>query len=111
MRSANRSYSKDILHPQIRSLKSLSEQPCVKAIREAYLPEKLKKELYCFIRRNIIKDCNRVPPNCLKAHMINVAIKLNLPRYKIEKLKLLFQSKLGYKGYYLDGGELKKISF
>ena len=91
------------------SISSLEEQPCVRAVRNACLPLKLHAELEGFIQRNLLTDCWRVPPNDLKANMVKTAKKLGLKKRIISRLKRLFKSKLGYKGYYLDAGELKRV--
>jgi len=88
---------------------SLESQSCVKAVKKANLHPILRKELNAFIQRNILPDCGRVPPNCLKAHMIKTARKLKLNDNKISDLKKLFRAEVGYEGYYLDKGELKRV--
>lgn len=87
----------------------LESQPCVRAVRNANLDPKLKKEIDLFIIRNILPDCGRVPPNCLKAHIIRTAKSLGFPGKKIVELEGLFKSDVGYRGYYLDAGKLKKV--
>ena len=89
--------------------KSSDNQVCVKAIRNANLPPRLQKEVESFIKRNTLPDCGKVPPNCLKAHMIKTAKKLKLSNRKIEFLNKLFRSKIGYERYYLDAGKLKRV--
>ena len=89
--------------------KSLVKQRCVNAILSAKLPRNLKSEMINFISRNIIQDCNKIAPNCLKAHLISTAKKLKLSSKKIASLKMLFKSKIGYKGYYLDNGNLRRV--
>ena len=88
---------------------SLARQPCVKAIISANLPPSLRRELEAFIQRNILSDCIRVPPNCLKAHIIKTARKLNMTEKKVNELKKLFRSKIGYDGYYLDAERLRRV--
>lgn len=88
---------------------SLERQACVRAIRRANISSELKKEADAFILRNTLPDCGLVPPNCLKAHLINSAKKLGYHSSKIKMLKQLFKSKIGYEGYYLDAGKLKKV--
>ena len=94
---------------ELKSSKYLDTQPCVRAIRIAKLPYPLKEELYAFIQRNIIPDCGRVSPNCLKAHMVKTAKNLGLSNKKIYYFKKLFKAKIGYKGYYLDAGKLRRV--
>lgn len=89
--------------------KTIAKQACVKATFNNSLSLKLRKEAYKFISRNIIPDCQRVAPNCLKAHLIKTATKLKLSKNKLDNIKNLFKSKIGYKGYYLDSGKLKHI--
>jgi len=91
------------------ALNLLESQPCIKAIKKARLPFLLRKEIDAFINRNVLPDCGRIPPNCLKAHMIKTAKKLELSDNKISDLKKLFKANLGYKGHYLDAGKLKKV--
>jgi hypothetical protein len=88
---------------------SLEDQPCMRAIKRAKLPQSLRKEINAFIQRNILPDCGRVPPNCLKAHMIKTAKKLRLKEDKINSLKNLFKADIGYGGHYLDAGKLRKV--
>tara|TARA_Y100000310_G_C20321153_1_gene640795 strand:- start:216 stop:527 length:312 start_codon:yes stop_codon:yes gene_type:complete len=92
-----------------RTLNVLRRQTCVEAIFNSSLSNKIKTEMRKFITRNIIKDCQRVPPNCLKAHLIKTAKKQHLPQSKISRLRKLFKSKIGFMGYYLDSGALKKV--
>ncbi len=89
--------------------KTVLGQPCVKSIINNNLNYNLKKEMFLFIKRNTLQDCGKVPPNCLKAHLIKTARKLKLPAKRLTYLKNLFRAKLGYMGYYLDSGKLKKI--
>ncbi len=98
---------KQNLYP-INNLQSLDEQPCVRAIRRAEIPFRLRVEAEAFIQRNLLPDCWRVPPNDLKAHIVKTAKKIGLRRRIINRLKRLFKSKVGYKGFYLDDGELKR---
>ena len=91
------------------SIRFLDEQPCVRAIRRADMPLKLQAELEAFIQRNLLTDCWRVPPNDLKAHMVKTAKKIGLGERIINRLKKLFPAKIGFNGYYLDDGELKKV--
>ena len=86
----------------------LSRQACVIAIRKAELPPILKAETEQFIQRNVLPDCGRVPPNCLKAFMIKTAQRMGLARI-VPYVKSLFKSKIGYEGYFLDGGKLLRI--
>ena len=88
----------------------LNMQSCVIAVRKANLPVTLKIETEHFIERNIIPDCGRVAPNCLKAFMIKTAQKMRLNRI-IPKVKALFRSKVGYDGYFLDAGKLCHVDF
>ena len=88
---------------------SLETQECVIAVKKAKMPSNLKKELYAFINRNILPDCGRVPPNCLKAHMIKTAQNIHLPNNEILRLKDLFEADIGYNGWYLDAGRLKRV--
>ena len=91
------------------SIMSLDEQPCVRAIRRADIPFELQAELEAFIQRNILADCWRVPPNDLKAHMVKTAKSIGLGKKIINHLKKLFTARIGFKGYYLDDGELKRV--
>ena len=88
----------------------LNKQTCVRIMRKSELPIILKAETEQFIARNILPDCGRVPPNCLKAFMIKTAQKMGLENL-IPNLKSLFKAKVGYEGYYLDGGKLFHIDF
>lgn len=87
----------------------LERQPCIRAVKSADLPRELQIEIELFIQRNTLPDCGRVPPNCLKAFIIDKAVKLGLTRVNLKKLSKLFPSKIGYKGYYLDAGKLRRI--
>ena len=89
--------------------KSLESQPCIRALKRAKLPKKLSEELELFVERNMLSDCRKIPPNCLKAHMISTAHGLKLSKKEIRELANLFEAKVGYKGYYLDAGKLKKV--
>ena len=89
------------------ALFSLDNQPCVKAFRNSKFPKEYKKEIEMFISRNVLPDCGRVPPNCLKAHMIKTAKEFHLN--KIPQIKKLFRSRIGFKGYYLDAGKLRRV--
>ncbi|NCN99260.1 hypothetical protein CO155_00880 [Candidatus Pacearchaeota archaeon CG_4_9_14_3_um_filter_35_19] len=86
-----------------------AQQACIKSVLNLRNPA-LRKRMISFIKRNLIPDCQRVAPNCLKAHLLNEAKSLKLPKRKIEELKSLFKSKIGYDGYYLDSGKLKRTS-
>jgi hypothetical protein len=86
----------------------LNRQPCVIALRKSNLPLIIKSEAEQFINRNILLDCGRVPPNCLKAFLINTAKKMCLSKI-IPDIKQLFRSQIGYYGYYLDNGNLRHI--
>jgi len=88
---------------------SVNSQSCVIAIRESNLPTELKEEMGLFAQRNTLQDCGRVPPNCFKAHLIKTAKKLEINSEKIDFLKRLIKGKIGYKGYYLDKGKLKRV--
>jgi hypothetical protein len=92
-----------------RTMFFLRKQACVQAIFKSSLPYEIKSEMRKFISRNTLHDCQRVPPNCLKAHLIKTAKSKHLPESRINKLKKLFKSKIGFKGYYLDKGKLKKV--
>ncbi|MEK6793053.1 MAG: hypothetical protein AABX96_02140 [Nanoarchaeota archaeon] len=85
--------------------RDLNRQSCVRLIRRAELPVILRAETEQFISRNVLSDCGRVPPNCLKAFMIGTAQRMGLNNI-IPSLKSLFKSEVGYQGYYLDGGKL-----
>lgn len=86
----------------------LQRQACVVAIRNAQLPPILKAEAEQFIQRNILPDCGRVPPNCLKAFMVWTAQKMGLTKL-IPQVKRLFKANVGYKGYFLDSGKLLRV--
>lgn len=88
----------------------LEKQDCVQAVINSNFPIDFKQEIYRFINRNILQDCNRVAPNCLKAHMIKIAQKFKWKKNKIRKLLTLFKSNIGYQGYYLDAGRLRHIN-
>ena len=85
--------------------KYIDRQSCIVAIRRAEFPPVFKAEVERFIERNTLKDCGRVPPNCLKAFMIKTAQKMGMSNL-IPYAKKLFKSKVGYDGYYLDSGNL-----
>lgn len=87
---------------------NLNRQSCVRLIRKSNLPIILRAETEQFISRNILSDCGRVAPNCLKAFMIKTAQKMGLKNL-IPNLKSLFKSKIGYDGYFLDGGKLFRV--
>ncbi len=92
------------LHNEI-PMQGLNRQSCVRLIRKAELPVILRAETEQFISRNVLPDCGRVPPNCLKAFMIRTAQRMGLKNI-IPHVKSLFKAKVGYDGYYLDGGKL-----
>jgi len=92
-----------------KATNSLEKQACVKAIRKAILPKDLRKEMESFISRNVLPDCGRVPPNCLKAHLVKKAKEIGLGVKKVNSIKKLFKAKIGYEGYYLDAGKLRKV--
>ncbi|MEK6908694.1 MAG: hypothetical protein AABX23_01435 [Nanoarchaeota archaeon] len=87
---------------------NLSRQSCVRVVRKSNLPLILKAEAEKFIERNILQDCGMVPPNCLKAFMLKTAQKMGLQKI-VPYVKDLFRSKIGYDGYYLDGGKLFRV--
>lgn len=89
--------------------KNIAGQACVRAILSSNLPGNIKEEMKKFILRNIIPDCQRVSPHCLKAHLINTSISMGLSDKEVEKTKNLFRARVGYEGYYLDAGKLKKV--
>lgn len=88
-----------------RNIYLVGDQACVKSIRRSSLPIIIKAETEKFIERNVLPDCGKVPPNCLKAFMIRTVQKMGLNNL-IPGVKRLFKSKIGYNGYYLDGGNL-----
>ncbi len=98
----------DTMHLQSERITLLNRQSCVKAFRSANLPIILKSEGEQFINRNILSDCGRVAPNCLKAFLISTAKKMRAIKL-IPHIKNLFKSEIGYKGYYLDAGNLRHI--
>lgn len=84
---------------------NLARQACVRLMRESSLPLLLKAQTEQFIERNVLADCGKVPPNCLKAFMIKTAQKMGL-HHVVPYVKKLFRSKVGYNGYFLDSGKL-----
>ncbi len=86
----------------------LNKQRCVRLIRKSSIPVILRAQTEQFISRNVLPDCGRVPPNCLKAFMIKTAQKMGLKNL-IPNIKSLFKSKIGYNGYFLDGGKLFRV--
>ncbi len=88
--------------------KTTAGQSCVQAVLSSSLPAKMKQEAARFISRNVIPDCGRVAPNCLKAHLISTAKKMGM-NDKIQYLNSLFRAKIGFNGYYLDENRLKKV--
>ena len=86
----------------------IDRQACVLAIRKADLPILVKAEAEQFIQRNILQDCGRVPPNCLKAFLVKTIRKMGMEKM-IPYVKNIFKSKIGYKGYYLDAGNLCRV--
>lgn len=89
-------------------MSNLNRQSCVRIVRKSKLPIILKAEAEKFIERNMLQDCGRVPPNCLKAFMVRTAQKMGLQRI-IPYVKSMFKSRIGYDGYYLDGGKLFRV--
>lgn len=85
----------------------LAQQSCVAAIRKANFPYEFKVEIESFIYRNALPDCGKVPPCCLKAHMVKKAKEMKFYE-KIPLIKKLFKSRK-HNGYYLDSGELVKL--
>lgn len=95
--------------PQYEVLKKYADrQACVIALRRADLPIIVKSEAEQFIQRNILQDCGRVPPNCLKAFLVKTIKKMGMENI-IPYAKNLFKSKVGYNGYYLDAGNLYRV--
>ncbi len=88
--------------------KYIDRQACVIAVRKADLPKIVKAEAERFIQRNVLKDCGRVPPNCLKAFLIKTINKMSLDNM-IPYVQKLFKSDIGYNGYYLDAGNLCRV--
>ena len=88
--------------------KYIDRQACVLAVRRAELPPILKAEVEQFIERNVLPDCGRVPPNCLKAFMVKTAQRMGLTKL-VPYVKNLFKADIGFKGYYLDHGKLFHI--
>lgn len=89
--------------------KNVDRQACVIAIRRAELPPIFKAEVEQFIDRNVLPDCGRVAPNCLKAFMVKTAHRMGLTKV-IPYVKKLFRSDIGFKGYFLDSGKLFHIN-
>ena len=89
--------------------KNVLGQPCVQALKNSPLPLGLKLEGFNFIKRNILEDCNIVPPRCLKAHLVKKAQNLGFGEKEMKSVKSLFRAKIGFQGYYLDNGKLKKV--
>lgn len=89
-------------------LRNRDRQSCVRVLRKSKLPVILKVEAEKFIERNTLQDCGMVPPNCLKAFMVRTAQKMGLQRI-IPYVKNMFKSRVGYDGYYLDGGKLFRV--
>ncbi len=85
-----------------------NRQACVIALRNANLPIIVKAQAEQFIERNILKDCGRVPPNCLKAFLIKTIKKMGMTS-AVPYARDLFRSDVGYNGYYLDAGKLCSI--
>lgn len=81
------------------------------ALKNSELPNEYKREVGKFIERNVLPDCGRVPPNCLKAHMIRLAKIFRFRKKDIDYVKNLFRGSIGYDGYYLDRGRLKRVNF
>lgn len=97
-----------INQPANEILNNLNRQSCVRTIRQSNLPVILKAEAEKFMQRNALADCGRVPPNCLKAFMVNTAKRMGLIRI-IPYVMSLFRAKIGYDGYYLDNGKLFRV--
>lgn len=87
----------------------VNKQACVKAVHKAKLPETFKRDLDRFIYRNIIPECGRISPHCLKAYMIKKAKQKGFSERFVERVKGLFKGKVGYEGYFLDNGRLRKV--
>lgn len=98
----------DTINSPNEILNNLNRQSCVRVLRQSRLPVILKVEAEKFIERNTLQDCGRVPPNCLKAFMVKTAQKMGLQRI-IPYVKSMFKAKIGYEGYYLDGGKLFRV--
>ena len=94
--------------PNDEILRSLNRQSCVRILRKSNLPIILKAEAEKFIERNVLEDCGRVPPNCLKAFIVKTAQKMGLAGI-IPYVKKMFKAKVGYDGYYLDRGKLFRV--
>lgn len=94
--------------PTNEILSKVNRQSCVRTLRSSNLPILLKAEAEKFIERNILPDCGRVPPNCLKAFMVRTAQRMGLSRI-VPYVKNMFKSKVGYDGYYLDRGKLFRV--
>lgn len=78
------------------------------AVRSSDLPVLVKAQAEQFIERNILIDCGRVPPNCLKAFLVSTVKRMGL-HHMIPYVKGLFRSEVGYEGYYLDAGNLYHV--
>ncbi len=85
----------------------LPNQPCIRAVLG--LPTKLRDAGLRFIRRNKVTEQGHVSPHCLKAHLITKAYEFHVSERQIRQLKTLFKSRVGYQGYYLDAGKLRKV--
>lgn len=81
----------------------------MRRIRRSNLPLILKAETEKFIERNLIPECGRVSPNCLKAFMIKTAQRMGLNRI-VPYLSNMFKSNIGYRGYFLDQGKLFRVN-
>ncbi len=89
--------------------KHVDSQSCVIAFRKAELPIIFNAEVEQFIERNVLPDCGRIAPNCLKAFMVGTAQRMGLVKI-IPHITKLFKSDVGFRGYFLDGGKLFQVN-
>lgn len=77
------------------------------------LPKPLREELNRFTDRNCLvaleNSYEAVCEQCLKAHLLAEAKKMNIPKKLIESIKDSFEGKIGHNGYYMDQDKVIRI--
>jgi uncharacterized protein YbaR (Trm112 family) len=80
------------------------------------VPRWLLDELNAYTEQNAIltkiKDDAReivCCPNCLKAHALTLAKKMNVDKRIKKKIETFFKCPIGHNGYYLNGNELVSL--
>jgi hypothetical protein len=77
------------------------------------IPKQLKEELDRFSDRNCLvaleNSYEAVCEQCLKAHLLAEAKKMNLSKKLTESIKDSLKGKIGHNGYYMDQDKIIRI--